>query len=277
MIIKNSITGYKHLDIGNIKIAFTIVCSDDLFRDVYFNSNTLYLVKSGKAIIQTKSDEFILNKGEIILIKQHTIVDIKKFKDENGDDFQSFIFQLFPDFIVSCTEKNRLDKVPAQVIDNDIIRINNADDFWRFSESLNLFFENQAGNQKELIKNKTFEAVELLVNQNKDLLNFLLQNSKPTKIDLYEFMIHNVLSNNSVEELAQLTGRSLSAFKRDFKEVFNTTPHRWIMEQKMDLAEELLTKKQMKSSDFYQFLGFEELSHFSMSYKKIKGVPPTQA
>jgi AraC-like DNA-binding protein len=274
MNIKESIADYKHLDIGNIKIAFTIVCKDDLFENIYFNSNSIYLVKSGKAFITSETDSIELKRGEAVLIKQHAKLNIKKFRDKNGDNFQSFIFQLFPDFVREFAEKNNNFTLLEE--DSDLILIEDAEKFYLFSKSLDEYLEKPSTNYNQLIKAKTIEAVNLLISQNSNLLHFLLQHSQPIKIDLYEYMIHNVLSNNSVEEMAQLTGRSLSSFKRDFKAIFNTSPHRWILNQKMDMAEEILKTKQMKSSDLYLFLGFNELSHFSMTYKKIKGVPPTQ-
>lgn len=121
MLIKNSISGNKHLDVGNIKIAFTIVCKDDWFRDVYFNCNSIYIVKSGKAILKSKTNTLELKKGEVALIKQHSILDIRKFKDENGSDFQSFIFQLFPDFVSECIEKNEVSNIPEDKIQNDMM------------------------------------------------------------------------------------------------------------------------------------------------------------
>ncbi len=36
MLIRESISGNKHFDLGNIKVAFTRVCQEEIFRDVYF-------------------------------------------------------------------------------------------------------------------------------------------------------------------------------------------------------------------------------------------------
>ncbi len=89
-------------------------------------------------------------------------------------------------------------------------------------------------------------------------------------------MIRIEVNNYSVQELAKLTGRSLSAFKRDFFEVFETTPHQWLLQRKMDYAEQALNGKEMKASDIYFMLGFNELSHFSAAFKKVKGMSPSQ-
>lgn len=47
-------------------------------------------------------------------------------------------------------------------------------------------------------------------------------------------MEKNYLCDLGVEQLANFTGRSLSTFKREFHEMFGTTPHKWIMERRLN-------------------------------------------
>jgi len=272
MLIRQSISGYKHFDLGNIKLAFTQVCQEDIFRNVYFASNALYYVESGSAVLHSDKDEVLLKKGEIAIIKQHSKLDIRKIKDKNGKDFKSIIFYLFPDFV---TEFTKPIKRQTASIKTDIIKLGKQQSLKDFSESLLPLFENKQLKESD-IKEKTFTALQYLSQHNEQLLHFLAIHSKPIKIDLYEFMIHIEVNNYTVKELAKLAARSLSAFKRDFYEVFKTTPHQWLLQRKMDYAEQVLATKQMKASDIYFMLGFNELSHFSTAFKKVKGFSPSQ-
>jgi AraC family transcriptional regulator, exoenzyme S synthesis regulatory protein ExsA len=274
MLIRQSISGYKHFDLGSIKLAFTQVCEEDVFRNVYFASNALYYVEAGSAVLCSGKDEVGIQKGEIAIIKQHSRLDIKKIKDKNGSNFKSIIFYLFPDFVTDFSKQTKQGKETTSITTN-IIHLGKQQSLKVFSESLLPLFENRQLKHSE-IKEKTFAALQYLSQHNKQLLHFLTTNSKPIKIDLYEFMIHIEVNNYSVQELAKLTGRSLSAFKRDFYEVFETTPHQWLLSRKIDYAEHLLKEKKMKASDFYFMLGFNELSHFSSAFKKVKGVAPSQ-
>ena len=276
LLIRQSVSGYKHLDLGNIKLAFTQVCEEEIFRDVYFAANSLYYVESGNAEIYCNNNKTTIREGEICLIKQHSKLDIKKSKSKDGKDFKSIIFYLFPDFVVEFIKQSKEHKGQPdfQTID-PIIHLGKHILLKNFCESLLPLFENKQWNDAD-IKQNTFTALNHLSQHNKKLLDFLLANSKPIKIDLYEFMIHIGLYNYSVAELARLTGRSLSAFKRDFQAIFETTPHQWLLNHKIDYAEQLLKNKKMKASDIYFMLGFNELSHFSLAFKKIKGVSPAQ-
>jgi len=69
MLIRESTSGYKHLDVGNIKLAFTRVCQEEIFRDVYFAANSLYYVESGSVTLRSKRDVLKIKKGEIALTK----------------------------------------------------------------------------------------------------------------------------------------------------------------------------------------------------------------
>ena len=273
MLIRESISGYKHLDLGNIKLAFTQICREDIFRDVYFAANSLYYVESGSAVLSSGDNDLTIKKGEICLIKQHSKLDIQKFKDKEGIDFKSIIFYLFPDFVTEFIKQKK--KNAPGAISDEIIHLGKHLPLKFFCESLLPLFDTKKPD-RSVIREKTFSALNYLSQYNSKLLHFLASNSKPVKIDLYEFMIHIAEQDYSVNELATLTGRSLSSFKRDFYDVFETTPHQWLLRKKMDYAEQLLTGKKMKASAIYPMLGFGELSHFSTAFKKIKGIAPSQ-
>ena len=108
------------------------------------------------------------------------------------------------------------------------------------------------------------------------LREFLFGFSEPHKIDLEKFMLSNYHFNVPVERFAQLTGRSLAGFKRDFQKMFGLAPRQWLQEKRLTEARHLLEKKNRKPSAIYLDLGFESLSHFSHSFKKRFGKAPTE-
>ena|ERR1700756_1623573 len=276
MLIKESISEYRYLNFGNIKLGFAMVCEDDVFRDVYFSANSLYFVETGTATLRAEGKLVTLKEGEIALIKQHSRIDIEKKRNEKNDkDFRSVIFYLFPDFISEFFKTSKKKGKNSQTITSNVIPLTKKNHSKELSQALlSAFTDNNS--DKAILKEKTFEAVSLLIKRNKDMATFLINNGDPIKIDLYEFMVNNILSDYTVKDFAQLTGRSLSSFKRDFDAIFNTTPHHWILNKKIDYAEKLIRKQSMKPADIYHFLGFKELSHFSSAFKKAKGVSPSR-
>ena len=78
-----------------------------------------------------------------------------------------------------------------------------------------------------------------------------------------------------MQELAYYTGRSLSAFKRDFRKYSDLTPQKWLIQRRLQAAYELIRKGGKKISDICFDVGFKNLSHFSKVYKETFGVAPT--
>ncbi|HEY2580574.1 MAG TPA: AraC family transcriptional regulator, partial [Mucilaginibacter sp.] len=122
---------------------------------------------------------------------------------------------------------------------------------------------------------KTKEAVELVLRRGSDFYNFLFDFTEPYKIDLEAYMNQNYMFNVATSQFAKLTGRSLASFKRDFEKVFKTSPGQWLQQKRLSEAYYLIKEKGIKPSAVYLDVGFENLSHFSYSFKKTFGVAPS--
>ena len=122
---------------------------------------------------------------------------------------------------------------------------------------------------------KVKEVIKLLLLAVPSLRNFLFDFSEPHKIDLEKFMLSNFHFNVPVERFAELTGRSLAAFKRDFLKTFGAPPRHWLQDKRLNEAKHLIESRHRKPSSIYLDLGFESLSHFSHSFKKKFGISPT--
>ncbi|HWW42018.1 AraC family transcriptional regulator [Pedobacter sp.] len=127
----------------------------------------------------------------------------------------------------------------------------------------------------ELLRLKQKEALLVLLRYDPALKNILFDFSEPYKIDLGAFMEKNFHFNVSLERFSYLTGRSLSTFKRDFEKIFSITPSRWLLQRRLKEAYYLIKEKKRMPSEVYLELGFEDLSHFSFTFKKQFGKSPS--
>ena len=93
------------------------------------------------------------------------------------------------------------------------------------------------------------------------------------RTDIHRVVEENYTSPISLEELAYLSGRSLSSFKRDFQSIYNTTPARWIREKRLSKARQMLQTSRMSVAYVAYSLGFENPTHFSRIFKQQYGVP----
>ncbi len=87
----------------------------------------------------------------------------------------------------------------------------------------------------------------------------------------------NVYSNLNIEEIAFLCNMSLSTFKRQFTQIYGTPPGKWFQKKRLDKAKEALRNDKLKASEIYMDYGYNDLSSFSIAFKKEFGVSPKQA
>jgi AraC-like DNA-binding protein len=166
--------------------------------------------------------------------------------------------------------------VPEFNSENTLVAINTTELIPTFIQSLLPYYYGGGNIDPKFADIKREELLIILLENQPELAGIFFDYGRPEKINIEEFMNHNYKFNVSLERFAYLTGRSLSAFKRDFKAVFNETPSRWLVKKRLEEAHFLIEKKHKKASEIYLDLGFEDLSHFSLAFKKLFGVRPTQ-
>jgi AraC-like DNA-binding protein len=129
---------------------------------------------------------------------------------------------------------------------------------------------------KKLTSIKVNEAITLVLEMRPDLKSFLFDFSDPNQLSLEEFMLKNFHYNAPLEHFAKLSGRSLTTFKREFINIFKTSPGTWLKDKRLSEAYYLIKKKSRKPKDIYLRLGFENLSHFYTSFKQKYGITPAE-
>lgn len=142
-----------------------------------------------------------------------------------------------------------------------------------YFDSLMPYFEYSMQLTESMASAKTTEAIELLL-RNPMLKDLLFDFNEPFKIDLEAYMNRHFMYNIPLAQFAKLTGRSLSAFQRDFKKIFKTSPEKWLKIKRLEQAHFLIVEKNQRPIEVYWEVGFENLSHFSDSFKAHFGYSP---
>jgi AraC-like DNA-binding protein len=88
-------------------------------------------------------------------------------------------------------------------------------------------------------------------------------------------MEDNFCYNLKLEAYAELSNRSLSAFKRDFEKAFQLTPGKWLLEKRLHHALQLMSNQRKTVSEAAFESGFQSPSHFSRAFKIRFGKGPT--
>jgi AraC-like DNA-binding protein len=241
----------------------------------FLGHNTLVLQVSGLFTLETASQKISMRKGEMLLIGKNQLGQITK-TPLPGEDYETIVISLQEDLLRKIAVEEQIEIQQKYAGPPNILIP--ANDFLRgYFQSIIPYVRNPEEKipaAMGILKVK--EGVKLLLHAMPGLSKFLFDFSEPYKIDLEKFMLSNFHFNLPVEKFAQLTGRSLAGFKRDFKKSFGTPPRQWLQERRLVEARHLIEKKNRKASAIYLDLGFESLSHFSHSFKKRFGKAPSE-
>jgi AraC family transcriptional regulator, exoenzyme S synthesis regulatory protein ExsA len=213
--------------------------------------------------------------GEMLLIRKNQLGEITK-TPLDGEDYETIVIILQEDLLRKIALEEQIEI--AQKYTGELNILIPGNDYLRgFFQSVIPYVRNPEEKiTTALGMLKVKEAVQLLLHTKPELKEFLFDFSEPYKMDLEKFMLSNFHFNVPVEKFAQLTGRSLAGFKRDFQKTFDMSPRHWLQEKRLTEARHLIEKKNRKPSAIYLDLGFESLSHFSHSFKKKFGKAPTE-
>jgi len=72
------------------------------------------------------------------------------------------------------------------------------------------------------------------------------------------------------------TGRSVSTFRREFKDQFQMTPKKWLKEKRIEKAIKLIDTQTMSVTELAYEVGYENISYFIKAFKLQTGLSPKQ-
>lgn len=137
-----------------------------------------------------------------------------------------------------------------------------------YIDSLLFYFENPSLVTDELIKLKIKEIILLLVNGNHaEQIKAILRDAfEPQQYEFKEVIQAHLFENLTIQDLAVLTGYSLSSFKRKFNTVFGTSPTRYIKAKRLEKAKQLLDRTSLTISEIAYDCGFNDIGYFSKCF-----------
>jgi len=99
---------------------------------------------------------------------------------------------------------------------------------------------------------------------------FFTQGENHTLMSVVE---NNLMKSLTLEELAFLSHRSLSSFKRDFMAAYGLPPQKYIREKRLEMACSEIVKGRL-ASEVYLDYGYQHVSNFIAAFKRRYGVTP---
>lgn len=264
---------YRQLNCGDSLITLYNCPLESKFQDIWSHHNYIVYVIEGRKIWHTAQGSFDLRKDACVFVRKGASI-VEQFFDIT---FCLVVF-FIPDEFISEVLKSKKNPIPqAGKKYHPIIPIKNSHYIKAFFQSMIPYFESGRTPDLSLLELKFKELILTITEDaaNSELLSYFysLMND-PQNISLQRVMENNFRFNLKLEEFAKLSARSLSAFKRDFQSVYQTTPGKWLIEKRLQHAKHLLLNQNKTVSEAAYESGFENPSHFSTAFKQQFGFPP---
>ncbi len=243
---------------------------------MYLQDHAFLFVLEGTYIVRFGKNEYKVRKNEMVLLQKAIVIEYEKFGESDSEyalDYMMFFLkdELLNEFLNMSNIKYSYPSVPIPVTVHSA-----TERLQSYIVSLKPYFKESKEVGDELVKLKLLELLFNIVDADEKLLYQFLQLKRKEPSSIVKVIEENLMNPVSLNDLAYLSGRSLSTFKREFQAIYNEPTFQWIRNRRLERAKELLMNSGLSVTDVCFATGFENVAHFSKSFKKKYGVPPSE-
>ncbi|MCG8327650.1 MAG: AraC family transcriptional regulator [Chitinophagales bacterium] len=238
-------------------------------NQVWSERNFIVFVLQGKKTIMAAGEQYKLNEEKALFLSRGGYV-MSEIPRTRGL-FQSVLFFIDDIFLKTfATRHSDLLNIKNKNTSATAIPIEITTPLSQFYQSVLPYFNAPLNEARRRGLSLKFE--ELLLNliaepENESFSNFLAS-LLTQQADLRLVMEQNFHLHLPLEAFAQLAQRSLSTFKRDFKNQFGESPGKWLLKRRLQQASQLLEYTELSITDIAFRCGFESPSYFSQAFSK---------
>jgi len=243
------------------------------------NEACLLFFSEGGNTHYSQSGSLTVSTGDGILMKCGNFF-FDLIPDEESGNTEMIAVHFFPDVLKKIFENNppKFLSEPVNVASSKYMTpINGNEVLAAYMESIMLLFKNPALADEEVLVLKLKEIVLILSKVDNSGVRHILSNLfNPTTAAFKRTIEVHLFSQLSLEELANLTNHSLSAFQRQFKELYQTTAASYIKNKRLEKSAELLEISDLSVTEISHACVFNDVAHFSNSFKEKFNSTPSQ-
>ncbi len=241
----------------------------------YTQDIELLFIKTGAFSVRYGNEHHEVRKHQVVLFKKNILVEYNRnYGMEEEEEVEFIRFTIKHDLVKEFTKLAALPCVCSAAMLSIIIK-QSEQECLSYMNSLYPVLKDDSQPADGLVKIKMLELFFHLSSMDKTIFEHLLDVREHYRTNITSTVEENIMNAMSVEQLAHLSGRSLSSFRRDFVAIYNMPPSQWIRLKRLEKAKELLLSTTMTITDICYTLGFENIAHFSRLFKSHCGYPPS--
>lgn len=249
---------------------------DSVKNRIVLNQNMINLLVSGTKTVVYPNATAVVNAGELVVLSTGNVLTSELLTV--GQQFSSILFyfsnELFNRFLIKYDH-----------LLQSVTPLKSKQPFLIFKQDN--FIKQFITSMRALVATESELPAAVRLLKLEELLLYLLhfdpERFRAIQIitkDREQLQIKKVVESHvgqliTVDELAFLCHMSTSTFKRRFSEIYDTTPQKWLLTRKLEMAAELLGSGGESPSGVYLKVGYQNHSSFSEAFRNHFGHTPT--
>jgi len=236
------------------------------------HENLLVIVLQGKKRVKCNKFDELISQGEFGFFKKGNYV-MNQILNDCNESYESLLIFIGDDYIKdfhsSFTEKL------CTTYNKDYYKGHASLKILRETENILEFISDKDHLSKEILSLKIKEILLYIamIDKENDFIAFM-DSCKSKTEDFRAFVEENYDRYSDIQSLANAYCISLSTLKRNFDELYDTSPGKWINNKRMEKASNLLAITDYSVTEISYIVGFESISTFMAQFKKKYEMTP---
>ncbi|MEM9928737.1 MAG: AraC family transcriptional regulator [Bacteroidota bacterium] len=270
--MKNS---FDFLQLDGENICAWIKKASTAEESAYYPSSLLFFVKQGTLHFRVADKTLSLAAPAYVLVPKNTLGYFHKTWGEREPYSELYAILLRDDLITAALAE--IPEIQSQHNPqlSSITPLIQNDYLISLFDQLPKYYAGEKQVNQASVHRGMVQVIQGCIASDPKLYGFFKDISSPIGVHLKSVIDHHFSLGYSVEELAALTGMSLSTFYREFKKEFALPPHQWLMQRRLQEAYELIKNTEKSITSICYDLGFKDPGHFSRRFKAQFGIPPS--
>ncbi len=245
-------------------------------RDIEFYTNQLcltYVLEGTESFTAFDGQEIRLQAKDILLMPRNIYL-VSDFQSHLGP-LRSFLFFFSKDLVQEFLATTSQDVLAKDGVDGPL-KIPASSSVSQYMEALRKVYKPNP-RPSVILRVKLLELLYLLHEQDRKGLfraTLLKAQNQSQKRNIAHLMAEHALKPLSVEDYAALSGRSLSTFTREFRQLYGKSPKQWLIEARLDYARHLVLETSLTVTEIAFAIGYENVSHFIKTFRDSFGETP---
>jgi AraC family transcriptional regulator, exoenzyme S synthesis regulatory protein ExsA len=244
--------------------------------DIWSHNNYFIYAISGNKKWLTRTQEYLVRKGDCLFVRKGAHSVYQYFNAE----FCALVLFMPDDFIRSVLINYQIPGAGKGSFKGheSLFSIEADQQIRAYFHSFLSYLSPDQPPVSKLLEHKFQELILLLAVKSAPagLRKYFCGLCNESKPSIREIMEENYSYPMELNEYARLSNRSLSAFKRDFRETFGTSPGKWMKQKRLEQARYLLSNTRKSVTEVMVDSGFTNHSHFTRIFKETFNMTPLE-